>query len=203
MHCSRNFFFFGGGGGGIIKFKIKINIFFFFHDFSIFVTIYPLVLYSFYFDFSFQVSFGEMIGCDNEEVCTILHWQAVHMYMLWFNFIPWLKSYFFCFKHYHVIIIHYHTQKQKKIKFEPRINLNHNTIYMCLSVISRVNFHHYKVPDYFTLASNKNNLLCNYLLSYQDITLTLFLLILVTKWWTQPFLTPTINSSTSVTFFNI
>ena len=30
---------------------------------------------------------------------------------------------FVCFK---VIIIHYHTQKQKKRKFEPRIKLNHN-----------------------------------------------------------------------------
>ena len=31
----------------------------------------------------------------------------------------WLKFYFLCFK---VIIIHYHTQKQRKIKFKPRIN---------------------------------------------------------------------------------
>ena len=39
--------------------------------------------------------------------------------MLWFNFI--LGSNFIF-----LIIIHYHTQKQKKIKFEPRIKLNHS-----------------------------------------------------------------------------
>ena len=43
--------------------------------------------------------------------------------MLWFNFILGLNYMFVCFK---VIIIHYHTQKQKKRKFEPRIKLNHN-----------------------------------------------------------------------------
>ena len=36
------------------------------------------------------------------------------MYMLWFNFILGLNSIFFCFK---LIIIHYHTQNQKKINF--------------------------------------------------------------------------------------
>ena len=45
------------------------------------------------------------------------------MYMLWFNFILGLNFIFFCFK---LIIIHYHTQKQRKIKFKPRIKLNHN-----------------------------------------------------------------------------
>ena len=44
------------------------------------------------------------------------------LYMLWFNFILGLNFIFFCFK---LIIIHYHTQKQKKIKFKPRIKLNH------------------------------------------------------------------------------
>ena len=44
------------------------------------------------------------------------------------QFYPWFKFYFLLFQtHYHVIIIHSHTQKQKKIKFEPRIKLNHNT----------------------------------------------------------------------------
>ena len=43
------------------------------------------------------------------------------------QFYPWLKFSFLLFQtHYHVIIIHYHTQKQKKRKFEPRIKLNHN-----------------------------------------------------------------------------
>ena len=39
------------------------------------------------------------------------------------NFILGLNFIFFCFK---LIIIHYHTQKQKKIKFKPRIKLNNN-----------------------------------------------------------------------------
>ena len=39
------------------------------------------------------------------------------MYMLSFNFILGLNFIFFCFE---LIIIHYHTQKQKKIKFKPR-----------------------------------------------------------------------------------
>ena len=43
------------------------------------------------------------------------------------QFYPWFKFFFLLFQpHYHVIIIHYHTQKQKKRKFEPRIKLNHN-----------------------------------------------------------------------------
>ena len=43
------------------------------------------------------------------------------------QFYPWFKISFLLFQtHYHVIIIHYHTQKQKKRKFEPRIKLNHN-----------------------------------------------------------------------------
>ena len=43
--------------------------------------------------------------------------------MLWFNFILGLNFIFLCFK---LIIIHYHTLKQKKIKLTPRIKLNHN-----------------------------------------------------------------------------
>ena len=43
--------------------------------------------------------------------------------MLWFNFTLGLNFIFFCFK---LIIIHYHTQNQRKIKFKPRIKLNHN-----------------------------------------------------------------------------
>ena len=40
-----------------------------------------------------------------------------------FNFISGSNFIFLCFK---LIIIHYNSQKQKKIKFEPRIKLNHN-----------------------------------------------------------------------------
>ena len=43
--------------------------------------------------------------------------------MLWFNFILGLNSIFHCFK---LIIVHYHTQEQREIKFKPRIKLNHN-----------------------------------------------------------------------------
>ena len=43
------------------------------------------------------------------------------------QFYPWFKFSFLLFQpHDHVIIIHYHTQKQKKRKYEPRIKLNHN-----------------------------------------------------------------------------
>ena len=45
------------------------------------------------------------------------------LYMLWFNFILGLNFISLCFK---LIIIHYHTQKQREIKFKPRIKLNHN-----------------------------------------------------------------------------
>ena len=43
--------------------------------------------------------------------------------MLWLNFILGLNFIFLCFK---LIILHYHTRKQRKIKFKPRIKLNHN-----------------------------------------------------------------------------
>ena len=43
--------------------------------------------------------------------------------MLWFNFVLGLISIFLCSK---FIIIHYHNQKQRKIKIKPRIKLNHN-----------------------------------------------------------------------------
>ena len=43
--------------------------------------------------------------------------------MLWFNFIVGSNFIFLCSK---LIIIDYHTQKQRKIRFKPRIKLNHN-----------------------------------------------------------------------------
>ena len=45
--------------------------------------------------------------------------------MLWFNFILVLNFILHCFK---LIIVHYHIQKQRKIKFKPRIKLNHTII---------------------------------------------------------------------------
>ena len=46
--------------------------------------------------------------------------------MLWFNFILGLNFTFLCFK---LITMHYLTQKQRKIKFKPRMKLNHNIYY--------------------------------------------------------------------------
>ena len=57
---------------------------------------------------------------------TLTRSRLVHMTMLCFNFIISLNSIFFCFK---LIIIHCHTQKQKKRKFKPRIKLNHNNYF--------------------------------------------------------------------------
>ena len=50
------------------------------------------------------------------------------MYMLWFSFILGSNFIFLCFK---LIIIHYHTQKQRKIKFKPKTKLNHNIYLGC------------------------------------------------------------------------
>ena len=56
------------------------------------------------------------------------------------QFYPWFKFSFLLFQtHYHVIIIHYHTQKQKKRKFEPRIKLNHN-IYTVSEILPLIGF---------------------------------------------------------------
>ena len=57
---------------------------------------------------------------------TVRTWWFVHLdilCMLWFSFILGLHFIFLCFK---LIIIHYHTPKQRKIKFKPRMKLNHN-----------------------------------------------------------------------------
>ena len=50
------------------------------------------------------------------------------LYVLWFNFSLGSNFVFLCFK---LIIIHYNTQKGKEIKFEPRIELNHNICKAC------------------------------------------------------------------------
>ena len=55
------------------------------------------------------------------RLCLIYNHKII--LMLWFNFILGLNFIFLCFK---LIIIHYHTQKQREIKFKPRIKLNHN-----------------------------------------------------------------------------
>ena len=58
-----------------------------------------------------------------------------YLYMLSFKFILGLNYIFFCFK---VIITHYHTQKQKKIKFKPRIKLNHNIYILFITGLRKV-----------------------------------------------------------------
>ena len=52
------------------------------------------------------------------------------MYMLWFKFILGLNFIFFCFC---ILLCMIMSLKQRKIKFEPRIKLNHN-IYIELSM---------------------------------------------------------------------
>ena len=55
--------------------------------------------------------------------CRVMGGQIILLWMLWFNFMLGLNFIFLCFK---LIIIHYHTPKQREIKFKPRIKLNHN-----------------------------------------------------------------------------
>ena len=59
--------------------------------------------------------------------------------MLWFNLVVGLILTFLCSK---LIIIYYHTQKQRKIKIKPRIKLNHN-IYIYTGTLSYI----LKLPD--------------------------------------------------------
>ena len=49
-------------------------------------------------------------------------WRKVGTAKLWFSFILGLNSISICFK---LVKIHYHIPKQRKIKFKPRIKLNH------------------------------------------------------------------------------
>ena len=71
----------------------------------------------------FRPFFGEGRGA----VSFPKQWLVVMpTYMSWFHFILDSNFIFSCFK---LIIIHYNTQTQKKIKFVPRIKLNQN-IYM-------------------------------------------------------------------------
>ena len=55
------------------------------------------------------------------------------MYMLLFNFIFGSNFISLCFK---LIIINYHTPKQREIKFKPRIKLNHNIYFNNSNLIS-------------------------------------------------------------------
>ena len=55
--------------------------------------------------------------------------------MLWFNFIIGLNFISLCFK---LIVIYYHTPKQREIKFKPRIKLNHNMYFPVVTQIPRL-----------------------------------------------------------------
>ena len=59
--------------------------------------------------------------------------------MLSFN-LSLVKFYFLWFK---IIIIHYHTLKQKKRKFQPRMKLNHKVIIILCSVVYNIEFTQY------------------------------------------------------------
>ena len=93
--------------------------------------------------------------------------------MLGFNFILGLNFIFLCFK---LIIIHYHTQKQRQIKFKPRIKLNHtrNNMRLRLSLLELVHLgisqgvHFRKVAVEIELAENL--MIPNLLLVFDEIT---------------------------------
>ena len=56
----------------------------------------------------------------------LLHVSLIIVYMLWFNFILGLYLIFLCFGVWQCMVM---SVKQRKLKFKPRIKLNHN-IYM-------------------------------------------------------------------------
>ena len=56
-------------------------------------------------------------------------------HLLWFNFI--LDSNFIFLNCFKLIIIYYHTQEHREIKFKPRTKLNHNTSTACCLLIRR------------------------------------------------------------------
>ena len=61
--------------------------------------------------------------------------EFIGVYVLWFNFILGLNFNFLCVK---LIIIHYHSTKQRKIKFKPRIKLNHNICYTFVTLLHKL-----------------------------------------------------------------
>ena len=68
-------------------------------------------------------TFPKIMNAPYNPLLAVDMYIYIYIYMLWFNFILGLNFIFLCFK---LIIIHYHTQKQREIKFKPRIKLNHN-----------------------------------------------------------------------------
>ena len=67
----------------------------------------------------------------NGKVINVMHIFFFYvMHMLWFNFFLGLNVIFLCLK---LIIIHYHTPKQRKIKFKPRKNWTTTHFCHCFS----------------------------------------------------------------------
>ena len=67
----------------------------------------------------------------NGKVINVMHIFFFYvMHMLWLNFFLGLNVIFLCLK---LIIIHYHTPKQRKIKFKPRKNWTTTHFCHCFS----------------------------------------------------------------------
>ena len=86
--------------------------------------------------------------CAGFTVCFTYNHISLSMYMLWFKIILGLNFISLCFK---LIIIHYHTPKQREMKFKPRIKLNHN-IYK-----SMLNKHYLKYLWYIRAIYTRKN----------------------------------------------
>ena len=99
----------------------------------------PLVL--FHSQYLFQISLNLQDDSTKAAIINQIEKKktSIHdpCFLRWFNyFYPWFKFYFLLFQtHYHVINHTLQYPKQKKIKFEPRIKLNHN-IYVRLNIPS-------------------------------------------------------------------
>ena len=57
------------------------------------------------------------------EIWGVIMGQLLQCISVVVQFYPWFRFDFLLFQ---LIIIHYNTQKQKKIKFKPKIKSNHN-----------------------------------------------------------------------------
>ena len=64
---------------------------------------------------------------------------------------PWFKFYFLLFK---LIIMYYYTEKQRKLKFKPRIKLNHNIKIIQVKVRNLVVLFVRRSPHYFVQFRN-------------------------------------------------
>ena len=81
--------------------------------------------------------------------------------MLWFNFILALNFLFSCFKLI-IMLLSYITipEKQKKIKFEPRIKLNHNRYILLGYYLNRISKSNTKILKAVT-HHRKLSVICN------------------------------------------